>query len=630
MAVTLNDIVHRFGDHLVVNRVSLEVADGELFVLLGSSGSGKSTVLRIIAGLLRQDSGEILVDGRDVGALGPQERGIGFVFQNYAIFKHMTVAENVEFGLRIRGVPASERSRRREELLELVALSGLDARYPAQLSGGQRQRVALARALAYKPSLLLLDEPFGALDVRIRSRLRQSLKDIQRQLKVTTILVTHDQEEAFELADRIGVLERGRLVEVGTPEQLYHRPKTEFTAHFVGGGNVLVGRSTGGQIRLGEALIPLPPDSPPHAEGAPVRIVFRPESVRHQSEPFSPDSGLVVLGRGRVERRMFAGASERVRFAVKNLQGVRPPVLSLAYGQGYAIIEAAESSLPSGEPQAKVDETRWLGVERFHVLQPSSVRVLAVVQQGVPSTAGIELAGKIALASHGAMGLAAAIPTVAERPRAEELLAKMSAALPIAADQRIEGRVRIGSEADEIAIESQRGYYDIVTLSRPGPGEHGEMFEDLVRHITCIARVPVLLALEPRDPIKKILICTAGGEPGKGDVSIAARIARHTDAAVCVFSVRRDHASPEQVERVKRHLNQARATLDALSIPAEVKIGAEPVLEQIVLEAEEGKYDIVVIGASGFSLDVRRRFHDLSSRLVAALKVPVMIVPMRE
>ncbi|HET9795762.1 MAG TPA: ABC transporter ATP-binding protein, partial [Thermoanaerobaculia bacterium] len=226
MSIVLDGLTKRFGTQPVVDRLTLELRDGELFVLLGSSGSGKSTVLRLIAGLLPPDAGRIVLHDRDVTGLPPQQRGVGFVFQNFSIFRHMTAAKNIEFGLRIRGVRSADRARRREELLDLVGLGGLGGRYAHQLSGGQLQRVALARALAYEPAVLLLDEPFGALDAKIRSQLRRSLREVQQQLSVTTILVTHDQEEAFEVGDRIGVLERGRLLEGGTARTLYERPRT--------------------------------------------------------------------------------------------------------------------------------------------------------------------------------------------------------------------------------------------------------------------------------------------------------------------------------------------------------------------------------------------------------------------
>src|SRR6185436_12079276 len=268
MSIALENISRRFGNQWVVDNVSLEVADKELFVLLGSSGSGKSTILRMIAGLSEPTSGRILLHGRDVTNLSPQQRNTGFVFQNYSIFRHMTVAENVEFGLRIRKAPKEDRARRREQLLELVGLSGLGARYAHQLSGGQQQRVALARALVYEPNVLLLDEPFGALDVKIRSQLRRSFREIQARLGLTAILVTHDQEEAFELADRVAAMDRGRLHGLDTPEALYERPASLFVATFVGGGAVLAGRASGGTARFGEALLPIPPDNP-HDEDAP-------------------------------------------------------------------------------------------------------------------------------------------------------------------------------------------------------------------------------------------------------------------------------------------------------------------------------------------------------------------------
>src|SRR5215216_5584905 len=241
MSIVLEQISKRYGSQWVVDNVSLEVADKELFVLLGSSGSGKSTILRMIAGLSTPTGGRVFLHGRDVTWLRPQARGTGFVFQSYSIFRHMSIADNIEFGLRIRKVPKDERRQKREQLLDLVGLAGLGNRYPHQLSGGQQQRVALARALVYEPNVLLLDEPFGALDVKIRAQLRRSLKEIQRRLGVTTILVTHDQEEAFELADRIGVLERGRLLEVGPGESLMQSRSLYSRPPFLGRGPCLSG-----------------------------------------------------------------------------------------------------------------------------------------------------------------------------------------------------------------------------------------------------------------------------------------------------------------------------------------------------------------------------------------------------
>ncbi|MEW5985179.1 MAG: ABC transporter ATP-binding protein [Chloroflexota bacterium] len=257
MSILLENLTKRYDGHPVVNNVSLEISDGEFFVLLGSSGSGKTTVLTMIAGLTAVDQGRVLLHGRDVTHLPTQQRNVGFVFQNYALFQHMTVADNIEFGLSVRKTPRAERRRRRDELLELVGLAGLGGRMPRQLSGGQQQRVALARALAHQPDVLLLDEPLGALDAKIRTELRRTLRAIQRELAVTTILVTHDQEEAFELADHIGVMSFGRLLEVGTPQSLYQRPQTEFVATFLGTANLLVGQAHNGGVQLGAHHFPL-------------------------------------------------------------------------------------------------------------------------------------------------------------------------------------------------------------------------------------------------------------------------------------------------------------------------------------------------------------------------------------
>jgi sulfate/thiosulfate transport system ATP-binding protein len=234
MSITTRGVSRRFGEFAALDDVSVEIPSGSLTALLGPSGSGKSTMLRVIAGLERPDAGAVEIDGRDASALPPQRRGVGFVFQHYAAFKHMTVRENIAFGLKVRRRPKAEIRRRVDELLELVQLPGLADRYPAQLSGGQRQRMALARALAVEPSVLLLDEPFGALDARVRKELRAWLRRLHDDVHVTTVFVTHDQEEAMEVADRIVVVNHGRVEQVGGPRDLYEHPSNAFVMGFVG------------------------------------------------------------------------------------------------------------------------------------------------------------------------------------------------------------------------------------------------------------------------------------------------------------------------------------------------------------------------------------------------------------
>src|SRR4051794_16048742 len=242
MAIEARNITKTFGDFLALDRVSVEVPAGSLTALLGPSGGGKSTLLRIIAGLESPDSGHVLIEGRDMTGVTPQERGVGFVFQHYAAFKHMTVRENVAFGLRIRKRPKADVDRRVDELLGLIHLTQFGDRYPSELSGGQRQRMALVRALAVEPSVLLLDEPFGALDANVREELRAWLRRLHDEMPVTTLFVTHDQEEAMELADQIVVISHGRVEQAGAPGDLYDSPANDFVMNFIGPVTKLDGR----------------------------------------------------------------------------------------------------------------------------------------------------------------------------------------------------------------------------------------------------------------------------------------------------------------------------------------------------------------------------------------------------
>src|ERR671923_2794345 len=239
MAIEARDITKRFGDYVALDDVTVVVPDGSLTALLGPSGSGKSTLLRVIAGLEVPDSGTVLIGGDDVTNRPARTREVGFVFQHYAAFKHMTVADNVAFGPKVRKRPKAETRARVAELLDLVGLAHLGKRYPSQLSGGQRQRMALARALAVEPQVLLLDEPFGALDARVREELRAWLRRLHDEIPVTTVIVTHDQEEAMEVADRIVVMNEGRIEQTGKPRDLYEHPANEFVMTFIGPVNVL-------------------------------------------------------------------------------------------------------------------------------------------------------------------------------------------------------------------------------------------------------------------------------------------------------------------------------------------------------------------------------------------------------
>jgi sulfate transport system ATP-binding protein len=278
--IRLDNISKRFSGYQALDNINLDVRDGEFLALLGPSGSGKTTLLRIIAGLAFPDRGTVSFNGEDVTDLKVADRKVGFVFQHYALFKHMTVADNVGFGLSVRSRrkrPAKDAIRARaEELLELVQLKGLGNRYPAQLSGGQRQRVALARALAVEPQLLLLDEPFGALDAQVRKELRRWLRHLHDQMGLTSIFVTHDQEEALELADRVVVMDHGVIEQIGTPDDVYMSPHSPFVSNFVGETNSLPVSISGGQTQFFDRVIDVPANK--ILDGR-ARLDFRPHDV---------------------------------------------------------------------------------------------------------------------------------------------------------------------------------------------------------------------------------------------------------------------------------------------------------------------------------------------------------------
>jgi sulfate/thiosulfate transport system ATP-binding protein len=280
-SIEIQGLTKSFGSFKAVDDVSFVAEDGKVTALLGPSGSGKSTALRMIAGLERPDSGRITIAGEDQTRTSVQERRVGFVFQHYALFRHMTVFQNVEFGLRVRKEDLARRRARVLELLELVHMTPFADRYPGQLSGGQRQRVALARALAPQPKVLLLDEPFGALDAKVRHDLRRWLDELHREIGVTSLLVTHDQEEALELANTVVVMHEGRVEQVGSPSDVYDRPATPFVAGFVGSANVLHGSVVDGHVHLGSFRLP---GASHLEEGAPATAFVRPHDIRVANE----------------------------------------------------------------------------------------------------------------------------------------------------------------------------------------------------------------------------------------------------------------------------------------------------------------------------------------------------------
>jgi len=621
MSIVLKELSKNYNGLPIVNHINLEIKDGELFVLLGGSGSGKSTILRMIAGLIEPDSGSIQLRGRDVTRLAPQVRDTGFVFQNYSIFRHMTVAENIEFGLRVRKVPPEKRRKRSEELMDLVELAGLGERYPPQLSGGQLQRVALARALAYEPAVLLLDEPFGALDVKIRGNLRRSLKEIQRRLGVTSILVTHDQEEGFELGDRIGVLDRGNLLEVGTPDQLYHRPASQFVATFVGGGNVLVGELCPGGVKLGSRVVLCPPESalPGHLEGARVRLMARSENVEVRE-----DARLLEghsLGEGQVAEAVFTGSGQRLRLDLPELDGVRCILPVPAYGQEHPQLEAWVAGRPDGH-LFQVGQKVAVGLLHYHLLERTGLRSLILVDFVQESRVALDFGLRVSEAT-GAPATLLAVGGVHERQsdivaRLEKLHSSLLEKSP-----NLKMCARRGGLSEEVLREVREGRHELVVIGED-EGPSVTRLGPWAQRLLSKSEVPVLLVQQDYPKISRILICSAGGEAGKGDVWLGGRVAKRVGATVSVAHAVSETAEPERKARVRSHLHGAVNSLHAMGVEARARLldmGTSTSVAQTLLhEIEEGNYDLIVMGMPNKTA--------LATRLVRSNSRPFLFVPL--
>lgn len=342
MSIQVNNIAKRFGSFVALNDVSLDFPSGELVALLGPSGCGKTTLLRIIAGLEVADSGQVLLDGQDASRQDVGSRHVGFVFQHYALFRHMTVFENVAFGLRVK--PRKERpseaeiKKRVHDLLELVQLDWLADRYPAQLSGGQRQRIALARALAVEPRVLLLDEPFGALDAKVRKELRRWLRRLHDELHITSIFVTHDQEEALEVADRVVVMNKGQVEQIGTPQEVYEQPATPFVYSFLGSVNLFHGRVQGENLQVGDHLLSLDQHALNHGDSA---VAFaRPHEVDIE-RPLPGQTGLTGIPAG-IKRILLAGPNVRLELEREGDQALLEVILDRSRLQQLALREGEQ------------------------------------------------------------------------------------------------------------------------------------------------------------------------------------------------------------------------------------------------------------------------------------------------
>jgi sulfate transport system ATP-binding protein len=558
MSIRLLGLTKRYGPQVILDDLSLEISTGELFVLLGPSGSGKSTVLRILAGLTTADAGRVVLFDQDVTTWPARRRGIGFVFQHYALFRHMTVADNVEFALRLRGVRRAERRERREELLRLVGLGGFGARRPVQLSGGQQQRVAIARALAHRPKVLLLDEPFGALDARIRSELRRSLREIQDKTGVTTIFVTHDQEEAFELGDRLAVLDQGRLLEVGRPSDLYQSPSSQFTATFLGNANLWVGEAQEGGIAVGPLRLPAGDDDMALG-GDPrrVQILLRPEDLEivaslPAAAAAGPSLGGTALGPATVREVLFSGATERVVLDLPPMPGVRAIAPAMGFGDDRVRLVALRSRREARLLPLQPGDEAWVVPRRVHGLPHPGLKFLTV-------------GGNVA---------------------------------------RSWGQVLAAASGAALRHESQLGGFDpstvdLVIAEGAGRAQRRGRRSLAARLLNDGAHSVLLTPVrgaEATAPPGRVLVGVAVGEPAKSDLAFAARLLRHWRPETIVCTALPLAADRAEQAAAQSFIDSGVRTLAALAVPARAVVARGEPGEALVRLAREEQADLLITG----------------------------------
>jgi sulfate transport system ATP-binding protein len=621
VSIVIERLTKRFGSALVLDDVSIEVASGEFFVLLGASGSGKSTMLRVIAGLSVPDQGRVLLKGRDVTPLTPQERGTGFVFQNYSIFQHMTVAQNIEFGLKLRKVPSAERARRRDELLELVGLPGFASREAARLSGGQQQRVAIARALAYQPEVLLLDEPFGALDVKIRTQLRRSFSSIQERLGITTVLVTHDQDEAFELADRIAVMDRGRLIEVGRAEDLYTRPKSLFTATFLGSGTVLVGRTIGDRARFHELDFPIPPEIP-HDDDSPAHLLIRPEDVLVSQEQPPPDQA--VLGKGTVTVEGFASAAaRRARVRLSKFAHVHPSSTSPVEHESL-VLEAlvpAHADIPASEV--------WVALRRWHFLNPPRPSFL-VCDDGRGRGTALQLARELAQRLGAELSI---LGVASDAKETASLGARVKRRLRKAGLGHLELHVRYGNPADQILNEQAALLSRMILMAPRSAGPRWSLWRDRSKiHrkplgktiLTLLERthVPVLLVDGARTELNRMLVLFDPAFAGAMFLRQSTRLAHQLGMRLAVLEIADGRPGPSSGPGLVRE------TLQRLGDDFEIhSLARGPSDESTASWMLELPTDLVVMPVARDGPRRRNHVDPLVRELLSRTECPVLLVP---
>ena len=580
MSITLDQITKRYQGAPVVNDVSVDIGDGEFFVLLGPSGSGKSTLLRAIAGLTGVDHGRISLHGRDVTHIAARARGVGLVFQNYALFRHMTVADNIEFALRVRRMRASQRRERRRELLRLVALEGMDDRLPSQLSGGQQQRVAVARALAHKPEVLLLDEPFGALDAKIREELRRTIREVQRELGITTILVTHDQEEAFALADRIGIMNLGRLLELGRPEDLYARPATRFVATFLGAANLVLAQHTTRGICIGaDPVLALGSTTSPASRDHEVVAVLRPEDI--EIAPSADELRSSFLGLGTVEQLLFVGANERLRVRLNNAASAGHVVTSADSNAVEALLEVTRTQHDRRTYPIATGQAVTLGVRRLHVLATPLSSFTACAATEVEAQAITE----------------------------EPLLVQLATRMKTRVSTRVEPALQMP------AASTNAGPFAGVAVINTDPGA-----VHTVQWLLQLGAEAVLLLPHNTPSPARVLIHWLDEPARRATLAVAASLLRHLSAEAVYVGILPDTGEASRPDGM-RALLDARSEAQAVhGLEIRTELGYGDVATELTRRLVERTDQLLILGVSDISV-LTQRFAVLLSRTASPLLV---------
>jgi sulfate transport system ATP-binding protein len=580
MSITLDQITKRYQGAPVVNDVSLDIGDGEFFVLLGPSGSGKSTLLRAIAGLTGVDHGRISLHGRDVTHISARDRGVGLVFQNYALFRHMTVADNIEFALRVRRMRAAERRERRRELLRLVALEGMDDRLPSQLSGGQQQRVAVARALAHKPEVLLLDEPFGALDAKIREELRRTIREVQRELGITTILVTHDQEEAFALADRIGIMNLGRLLELGRPEDLYARPATRFVATFLGAANLVLAQRTARGICIGgDPVMALGSAAVPGSRDHEVVAVMRPEDI--EIAPSREELRSSFLGLGTVEQLLFVGANENLRVRLNNAEEAGQIVTSADSNASEALLDITRTQHDRRNYPIIAGQSVTLGVRRLHVLATPLSSFTAC----------------------------AASEPEAQAISEEPLLVQLATRMKTRVSTRVEPALqRTDSDAGAAAFAG------VVVIATDPQAVH------TVQWLLQRGAEAVLLLPHGTPSPARVLIHWLEESARRATLAVSASLLRHVSAAAVYIGILADDSAASRAQGM-RALLDARSEAQAVhGLEIRTELGFGDVAQELTRRLDQAPEQMLILGISDISV-LPLRFAALLSRTTSPLLV---------